>query len=68
MKLILNGEAIETDDGITLRALLASVGITADSKGTAVAVNDTVIPRRKWDSVALNADDAIEIIHAVQGG
>lgn len=68
MKLILNGEAIETDDGKTLGALLISLGIDAESKGVAIAVNETVIPKRKWDATELRADDAIEIIHAVQGG
>ncbi len=68
MKLMLNGETIETDEGKTLGALLTSLGIPADSKGVAVALNETVIPKRKWDSVVLNADDTIEIIHAVQGG
>ena len=68
MKLILNGETIETADGQTLGGLLKTLGIAADTKGVAIAVNEVVIPKRKWDSTGLNADDAIEIIQAVQGG
>jgi sulfur carrier protein len=68
MKLRLNGETIETADRQTLGGLLASLGIAADSQGVAVAVNDRVVPKRKWEGTALEPDDAVEIIHAVQGG
>lgn len=68
MKLMLNGETIETDAETTLGALLKSLGITSDSKGVAVAVNEKVVPKRKWESTGLAAGDTIEIIHAVQGG
>jgi sulfur carrier protein len=68
MKLILNGETIETNEGQTLGGLLTSLGITGDATGVAVAVNETVVPKRKWASTGLNADDAVEIIRAVQGG
>jgi sulfur carrier protein len=68
MKLTLNGETIEIADAQTLGGLLASVGITADSQGVAVAVNEKVVPKRKWDATALEAEDVVEVIHAVQGG
>ena len=68
MKLILNGETIETADGQTLGGLLKMLEIEAESKGVAIAVNEVVVPKRKWGSTGLNADDKIEIIQAVQGG
>ena len=68
MKIILNGETIETADGQTLGGLLKTLGIDAEAKGVAIAVNEVVVPNRKWDSTVLNADDKIEIIQAVQGG
>jgi thiamine biosynthesis protein ThiS len=34
----------------------------------AVAVNSEVIPREKWEDVALDDGDTIEVIQAQQGG
>ena len=38
------------------------------SLGIAVAVNNSVIPKRKWESFQLHANDAIVVIQATQGG
>lgn len=66
MKVLVNGEARELPDGITVGALLESLG-TARS-GIAVARNDRVVRRAEYDTHALADGDAVEIIKAVAGG
>jgi len=52
----------------TIAAAMVHIGVPMDTKHVAVAVNDTVIARAAWGSVALVAGDRIEIITAVAGG
>jgi sulfur carrier protein len=61
-----NGESRELAEGTTLDALLETLGVRRD--GTAVALNDDVVPRAKHGGVALHAGDRLEIIVAVAGG
>lgn len=39
-----------------------------EPNGIAVAVNEMVIPKSKWETTTINENDSIEIITAVQGG
>jgi sulfur carrier protein len=48
--------------------LLAAEGVPAGTRFVAVAVNETVIPRARWNEVALKPGDAVEIVKPVQGG
>jgi sulfur carrier protein len=59
---------IEALHSPTIAALLAERGITAESRGVAVAHNGAVVPRTCWAEVPLAADDEIEIIKAMSGG
>ncbi|GHV16588.1 hypothetical protein AGMMS49938_16720 [Fibrobacterales bacterium] len=36
--------------------------------GIAIAVNEAVVPRSKWDTVILNENDKILAVQAAQGG
>jgi sulfur carrier protein len=67
MMIQVNGKP-ETIAADTLIALLAHKGIDADARGVAVALNGAVVPRAAWADTALKADDAVEIVHAKQGG
>jgi len=68
MRLTINGEK-KTIDGVeSLAGLLGVLGISAGTRGIAVAVNETVIPRTEWESTRIEENDAVEIIRAVQGG
>src|SRR5262249_27194350 len=51
-----------------LPALLREKEIAPDTRGVAVAVNGTVIPRAAWPSTRLAPGDEIEIVRARQGG
>lgn len=51
----------------TLSDLLLALNID-DSKGMAVALNNIVIAREKWELQQVNDNDKILIIKAAQGG
>ncbi len=68
MKLKVNGDTTECNDDTTVAGLLAKLDIANNASGVAVALNGSVIARTEWSSTALSSGDAVEIIHAVQGG
>jgi sulfur carrier protein len=63
---MVNGEHREVEHGATLASLLDGYGVRRD--GTAVALNDDVVPRALHASTRLNEGDRLEIIVAVAGG
>ncbi|MFH5831458.1 sulfur carrier protein ThiS [Halalkalibaculum sp. DA3122] len=69
MKLTVNGDTVNTQAN-TVKKLLAEFDVEddGDSKGTAVALNDSVVPKSQWDRQQLHEEDRIEIIRATQGG
>jgi sulfur carrier protein len=68
MQIMLNGKTTTIDPGVTLAAVLRKHDIADDATGIAVAVNDTVVPKREWAARTLESGDAVEVIRAVQGG
>lgn len=40
----------------------------AEAKGLAVALNQTVVPRSRWNEQQVNEGDEIDLLVAVQGG
>lgn len=67
MKVTVNGEQTNTESK-TLLDLIRSYDIEQGEKGTAVAVNDTVVPKDQWKEYQITEGDNIEIIRATQGG
>jgi sulfur carrier protein len=65
-QIVVNGEPVPLERA-TLEEL---VGERADaaSRGIAVALNDTVVPRKAWPGTRLKAGDRIEIIKVMVGG
>lgn len=39
-----------------------------DTTGIAVALNQNIVPKQKWDNTVLQHNDKVLIIHASQGG
>jgi sulfur carrier protein len=66
MTVIVNGVDWEIPDGTTIAALLRARG--ARERGSAVAVDGTVVPRGEWEHVVLGPGQSVELVHAVQGG
>ena len=71
MNITVNGEASTVSDGSTVAelvdALLAELR-SGQRGGVAVAVNEDVVPRARWEDTALKPGDRVEILTAVQGG
>jgi len=68
MVIVMNGKKTNTAESVTLVTLLHENGINENTDGVAVAVNSGVVPKRKWAELRLHDGDAVEVIHAVQGG
>ena len=66
MKVTVNGETSELDDGTTVAALVA--GRAEEHRRIAVAVNAGVVPRSSWGTTVLHDGDAVEVLVAVAGG
>ena len=66
MTITVNGEARDVADGSTLDIILEALGVRRD--GTAVALNDGVVPRTRHAETTLREGDRLEIIVAVAGG
>jgi sulfur carrier protein len=68
MRVVLNGERRELDDGATVRAAVDAAGVPTEGRGVAVALDGEVVPRGRWDDVALHEGQRVEVVRAVQGG
>lgn len=66
MEVFVNRMPVEVAEGTTLEELLRAQNISPD--GTAVAVNNRVVPRDAWPTTHLDAGAKVTIIRAVCGG
>ena len=66
MRVKINGEDHEIDDGLTLTALLESLQIRPGR--VVVERNRDIVPRDSYNATLLNDGDTLEIVHFVGGG
>ena len=66
MNIILNGASHAIEDGATVASLIDALGLTGQR--LAVEVNGEIVARAAHDSLALQAGDRVEIVHALGGG
>ena len=66
MKLRVNGEEREVEDGLSIAGLLDLYGLNRN--GVAVAVAGHVVPRTEHEKTVLTDGQAVEVIRAVGGG
>ncbi len=66
MTISVNGESRNVPNDATLASLLDALDVRPD--GTAVALNDDVVPRTRHADTTLHQGDRVEIIVAVAGG
>lgn len=66
MNVELNGTPTELSEGTTLLALIETRA--GNTRGSAVVVDGTVVPRGDWLSYPVADGQRIELITAVQGG
>ena len=68
MKVVLNGESTQLQDGATVEAALQSLDLPGAGRGVAVAVDAEVVPRGQWGKTELHEGARVEILRAIQGG
>ena len=68
MKIRVNGEEKTVDPNSNIYDLLIALELKPTQAGIAVAVNQEVIPKTKWQTTELQENSDVEIIRAVQGG
>ena len=68
MRVILNGVDKDVPPKSTVADAVALAGAPESERGVAVAVAGEVVPRGEWERRILSEDEAIEVVHAVQGG
>ncbi|MEC5321090.1 sulfur carrier protein ThiS [Brenneria populi subsp. brevivirga] len=66
MKITLNDQSLELADGLTVDALLTQLNRL--QPGTALAVNQTIIPRDAWSRHQIQDGDDILLFQAIAGG
>ena len=66
MELIINGEKRKINKSQNLADLVKELNIEAPN--FAMALNQQVIPRSKYESTPIKENDQVEIVHAVGGG
>ena len=66
MRIVLNGEQVETKENSSIAELLTQLGIGTER--VAVEVNFDIVPRAKYDAHVLTDADKVEIVHFVGGG
>lgn len=63
---LVNGVATAGVNDVTVALLVGTLG--RDGRGIAVAVNEEVVPRSRWDLTIVLDGDRVEILTAAQGG
>ena len=66
LRILLNGEAREVAEDMTLEALLADQGLCGGR--VAVEVNGEVVPRSRHRTSRLRDGDRVEVVRALGGG
>lgn len=66
MRILINGEGKECEEGISLSALIELLEL--QPQRIAIELNREVIRRADWKSTVLRNEDRLEIVHFVGGG
>jgi sulfur carrier protein len=66
MRITVNGEAREVEDGLTAARLIEQLELTGQR--VAMEVNEELVPRSAFGDYRFNQGDRVEIVHAIGGG
>ena len=66
MKIYINQKEIETRDSISIKELLGMQQISIE--GTAIAIDNKLVPKNEWNDRILTEGNKITIIRATFGG
>ena len=67
MEVIVNNSATQVQNESSLSELISALNLI-EQKGIAIALNNKVVTKTKWESTTLSEKDKITIIKATQGG
>jgi sulfur carrier protein len=67
MEIIINQQVKDIPENSSVEQLLLAI-MPDMQKGVAIAVNQTIIPRKEWNNTLLKPKDKIVFIKATQGG
>jgi sulfur carrier protein len=68
VKIRVNGEERILNSSISIAEFIEEELDGRETRGIALAVNEAIVPKQKWDTTMLSEGDRVEIVHAVQGG
>jgi len=66
--IVVNGKQRNHGAGEPLVAVLDALGLPADARGVAVAVEGEVVPRAQWTTFSIPEGARVEVLTAMQGG
>jgi sulfur carrier protein len=66
LELTINGRPRSVPEPLTVRDLLLHLELHPET--IVVELNREILPRSRYDEVALKADDRLELVHFVGGG
>jgi sulfur carrier protein len=66
MKILVNGEAFDCEDGATVTELIRVHGLSPET--TLVEHNGNALHRRNWPNEKLQPNDRLEILRVAAGG
>lgn len=64
--MIVNGQEVENGEGLTMLSFLSQQGYQVNR--IAVEYNGKILPKSQYESVILQKEDHLEIVHFVGGG
>lgn len=66
MQIVVNGDSVEVEEGLTVAALLERIGKSTEH--VAVECNGKIVDARDFATLPLRTADKLEIVHFVGGG
>jgi len=68
VRIKVNGEYFDFEKPINILELIETFGVKLRPVGLAVAVNEDIVPKSKYQEVFIKDGDCVEIIELVGGG
>ena len=66
IEIFINGSKRRVPESTTVDELIESIGLP--KKGIALAINNEVIPKSRWNERSLSPQDRVELLTIAQGG
>lgn len=66
MRIVLNGQGVDVDEGVSIGGLLAQKKINRDT--VVIEYNDELVKRNLWSGIILQEGDRLEVLQFVGGG